>query len=649
MRNLGSFCLLSVLAGGLVAAEPTSREWYRAIRENKLADLKSMAKSKAAVNVADSRGTTPLMFAAAIGSVDAIGVLLDAGADVNARNGLDITPLIYGALEPAKLKMLVAAGADVNAQSKIGRTPLIVAAGHPGGAESVRLLLSKGADPKAKDGSEATALTEAARVNDLDSLRALLARPVDVNAGDRLGFTALLYAAGHGSAPAVKLLLEKGANPNTSYERENLVRNGPIALTKLTPLMMAPTSSPEAIQMLIDAGANVNARDGRGMTPLMFAAASDKPNLAILRILLKAGADQDVQSAIHQRARDWAAKFNQPEVMRLLGAPVPEEAKASVTPAAAKKSDVREAVGRSVALLQSTSAEYFKQSGCVGCHHQPMIGLAVERAMKNGVAVDDPARKAQTQVVRTENLSTRDLTLQGAFISVDALAHTMLYFNEAAYPADDITDALVSAIATQQAPDGSWYGLPVVRPPLEYSTWIRTALSAMALARYPIPARRTEFEERVAQARRWLVESRPELPYERSFQVLGLVWSGASPGDVSRAAAEVRRTQREDGGWAQLNQLPSDAYATSVALYALEQAGMPAQDSAARRAVDYLMRTQQPDGSWHVSSRTPKLQPYFQSGFPYDHDQWISAAATGWAVAALSETLAPSRAVTAAR
>src|SRR5260370_21835404 len=137
-----------------------------------------MASSKAAANVTDSRGTTPLMYGAAIGSVDAIKILLDAGAGVNAKNGLDITPLIYGALEPAKVKMLVAAGADVNAQSKIGRTPLIVAAGHPGGAETVRLLLSKGADPKAKDRGEATALTEAAKCNDLDSRRAPPARPV---------------------------------------------------------------------------------------------------------------------------------------------------------------------------------------------------------------------------------------------------------------------------------------------------------------------------------------------------------------------------------------------------------------------------------------------------------------------------------------
>jgi len=50
--------------------------------------------------------------------------------------------------------------------------------------------------------------------------------------------------------------------------------------------------------------------------------------------------------------------------------------------------------------------------------------------------------------------------------------------------------------------------------------------------------------------------------------------------------------------------------------------------------------TQFPDGSWYVRSRSPKLQPYFQSAFPYEHDQWISAAATARAVMALAPAAA---------
>ncbi len=198
MRLLGVFCLLPALAA---AAEPTSKDWYQAIRENNLAALQSMARSKPALNVTDSRGTTPLMQAAAVGSVDAVKLLLDAGAAVNAHNGLEVTPLIYGALEPAKVKMLVAAGANVNAQSKLGRTPLIVAAMRPGASQTLRLLLSKGADPKAADATGGTALVEAARANDLESVRLLLEHPVNIDAGDRFGFPALTYAVSTRQCP----------------------------------------------------------------------------------------------------------------------------------------------------------------------------------------------------------------------------------------------------------------------------------------------------------------------------------------------------------------------------------------------------------------------------------------------------------------
>ena len=63
MLKLGVLCILPILT---FAAEPTSRDWYQAIRENKISELKAMAGSKAAVNITDSRGTTPLMQAAMI-------------------------------------------------------------------------------------------------------------------------------------------------------------------------------------------------------------------------------------------------------------------------------------------------------------------------------------------------------------------------------------------------------------------------------------------------------------------------------------------------------------------------------------------------------------------------------------------------------
>ena len=86
----------------------------------------------------------------------------------------------------------------------------------------------------------------------------------------------------------------------------------------------------------------------------------------------------------------------------------------------------------------------------------------------------------------------------------------------------------------------------------------------------------------------------------------------------------------------------SDAYATGEALYALNAAGpMPASDPVYAKGVRYLLNTQAADGTWHVKTRSIWIQPYFESGFPYGTDQWISAAGTSWATIALSLTVDP--------
>jgi hypothetical protein len=85
-------------------------------------------------------------------------------------------------------------------------------------------------------------------------------------------------------------------------------------------------------------------------------------------------------------------------------------------------------------------------------------------------------------------------------------------------------------------------------------------------------------------------------------------------------------------GWRLVPELgPCDRCdATDISLYALREAyALMPSDAVYRRGVNLLLATQADDGSWHVSSREAvKLQPYFQSGFPYDHDQWISATVT---------------------
>jgi len=106
---------------------------------------------------------------------------------------------------------------------------------------------------------------------------------------------------------------------------------------------------------------------------------------------------------------------------------------------------------------------------------------------------------------------------------------------------------------------------------------------------------------------------------------------------VKSSARALAAMQRADGSWNQLPAMAPDAYATGEALYALHVAGkMDVSNPVYQKGVQYLLRTQAADGSWHVETRAIWLQPYFESGFPYGRDQFISAAGTAWAVMALA-------------
>jgi hypothetical protein len=85
--------------------------------------------------------------------------------------------------------------------------------------------------------------------------------------------------------------------------------------------------------------------------------------------------------------------------------------------------------------------------------------------------------------------------------------------------------------------------------------------------------------------------------------------------------------------------MSADAYATGQALYALNAAGVSPRSAAFQKGVAYLLRTQLDDGTWFVRSRGFGFQPYFETGFPHGRDQFISAAATSWAVMALAYAL----------
>jgi hypothetical protein len=138
----------------------------------------------------------------------------------------------------------------------------------------------------------------------------------------------------------------------------------------------------------------------------------------------------------------------------------------------------------------------------------------------------------------------------------------------------------------------------------------------------------------------WLKKAKPVTNEDFSMRLSGLTWTRASEAELAEAAKELIALQRADGGWAGNPYLKTDPYATGVALVALaESKAVRVSDESYRRGVAYLLSTQYPDGSWYVRSRAIKFQPYFESKFPFGHDQWISVAATSWAVQAIAMSL----------
>jgi ankyrin repeat protein len=635
-------CLLSTPAICAV----TSDDWYTAIRTDDLTKLAAFAAQPGSVNLKDDRGMTPLMYAAVTGSPAAMKLLIDRGADVNARNAFDSTALMWSATDIEKVRMLVEHGADVNAVSKQGNMPLLLAAMSDRSAAIVKLLIAKGADVKAVNGGKVTTVFAAAQGGDLETIRMLVDAGVDVNAAMVVGLTPLMNAVGNGNVAAVKLLLAKGANVNAvSAPVLGAVKNGPIELGKFTALINAATEGkPELIKLLLDAGADVNARDIRGMTPLMLAIATDHQHPDVVAMLLAKKPDVSVKDKYGDSALDWAKKFgdrSNMDALKRAGA-TESAAKPAVVPTPAPV-ELKPAVERGIALLEKTNTGFFVNGGCSSCHHQNVTDFAVSVARTRGVHVDSGAAAERQKLNRAFFGSAGPALLERSDTpgSPDLPLYALAGMAAAGQAPDRMTDFMMANIVAQQFSDGRFH-LNGARPPVEDGDIFRTALAIRAMSVYGPPGRAAEMRERIARAKAWLAEAKPVTISDRNMQLLGLSWTGENSKSLEGRTKGILDTQRADGGWAQRAELESDAYATGQTMFALAQAGgIPANHAAYQRAVKFLLSKQCADGSWYVSSRSPKFQPYFESGFPYGHDQWISSMATGWATAALAFAIEP--------
>src|SRR5579863_1155522 len=305
---------------------------------------------------------------------------------------------------------------------------------------------------------------------------------------------------------------------------------------------------------------------------------------------------------------------------------------------------IQEAATKAVAVIQKSQKNWYAKQSCVSCHQQVFPALAFRVAREHGIAVDEQAAHADAAAA-FGYFSKFDRAVEFTHIIDPALddGYSMIAANAAGLRPSLVTAVYARLLAARQEADGHWETVDE-RPPESYSPFTATAVSLRAIQLYAHWSQKADVEAREGRARKWLLSHQPRATEERVYQMLGASWAEAGQVAIQKMAAELKATQQGDGGWNSLDGRPSDAYSTGQALLALhEVGGVAITDPAWRRGIDYLLSTQAPDGSWHVTSRlhppAPVSPAYFETGHPYGHDQFISMMGESWAVIALAQAL----------
>jgi ankyrin repeat protein len=353
-----AWSLAVILLIGTTGASWASESLVDAVRWEHKAEAIKLIKGGADVDIPSVDGTTALHWAAYNDDVDLVKRLVDKGANPNARNNYNYTPMQAAAVvaDPAVVKLLLKAGADPDSTANNGQTALMTVV-RSGNVEAAKELLDHGAHVNAKETlRNQTALMWAAAKARPPMMALLIQYGADVNAQSKMnvkilqetderrpqdaqagGFTALLYAARENCVECAKALVAARADLNRP--------NG----DGVTPLIVAINNFHfDMAKYLIEAGANVNKWDWWGRTPLYAAADMDTvpdggredlpstdetTGVDIIKLLLAHGADPNQQLKLFPPYRHLEDDRGCDRILTIGATPLLRAAKVSDTPA----------------------------------------------------------------------------------------------------------------------------------------------------------------------------------------------------------------------------------------------------------------------------------------------------------------------------
>ena len=277
----------------------------------------------------------------------------------------------------------------------------------------------------------------------------------------------------------------------------------------------------------------------------------------------------------------------------------------------------RKTLQRALTFLEKDAVKWRKERTCASCHHGIMTVWALSEAKNQGHAVD--AQALADMIAWTKGRfappPSGPQAPQPGLASMPLIYLGMMSQNLPILSRDEINRIAVH-LASRQGEAGAWDSPPPKNgPPPTWESRETVALLALLAWEPYVPA--DAKEAAVARASRekavtWLNKTKStDTTQAVSLRLLLDARTGTPEKQLQLAIDRLLKRQSADGGWRQTNDLPSDAYATGQALYALSFARVKSDRPEIQRAISFLAATQRDDGSWPMKSRAhPGVKPF---------------------------------------
>lgn len=300
---------------------------------------------------------------------------------------------------------------------------------------------------------------------------------------------------------------------------------------------------------------------------------------------------------------------------------------------------VSKSIDRGLAFLVKDALAWKAEHNCASCHHASLIVCAMREAKTRGHVVDETVLSDLTKWMAESGDGKFGMARPET--APNAASPKAIFF-ALGVGSDPQPDAvlqsglarLLSTVKSEQTADGSWVAWPATRPPIfGKSDESLSLLATLAL----LPAAALGEVDAIAsrdKAVKWLTETKSD-DDSQSIALRVVLWIrlGRPTEESATLVHKLKQRQRDDGGWSQTSDLPSDGWATGQALFALAHAGVKANQESISGGQKFLIKTQQDDGSWAMTSR-----PTTPGGSGSTSLIPITGGGSAWAVWGLART-----------